>query len=86
MNEQAHLTDGTNLRMAVESGRVHQPRAQWEPDLDGWVVRARARQGGPDWVLSRGPGREPAFSSREQAWRAATSVRTAGTPYLVGRR
>lgn len=85
METKSHLTDAFGIQVALRSGQVQPPRPEWDADSQSWLIRARSRAGGADWVLTRG-GPTAAFPSLEQARRAADGLRSDGFPYLIGQR
>lgn len=86
MDRKAHLADSSNLQMAVVMGLVEQPRPQWDPDSESWVVLAQPRNGGTNWVLTHG-NRAAGFYSWDQAREAARRIQEGPSPsYMVGRR
>jgi len=80
-----YLVDDLSLRIALDAGQVFLPRAERDPDSGDWVVVARCRQGGADWVLTR-DGCKAGFPCLEQAWREADRLRSLGGQHPVGRR
>ena len=85
MDTTSHFTDAFGIQAALRSGQVQPPQPEWDDDSQGWLIRARSRAGGADWVLTRG-GRTAAFSSLEHARKAADGLRSDGFPYLIGQR
>ncbi len=85
MERTTHFADAATLQMALATGMVALSGPKWDPHSGDWVIRARSRQGGEDWVLTQGNG--PAyFSERQKAWEATRSLQMGGLPYLIGRR
>lgn len=85
MRRTTHPADTFAMQAALRSGLLHQPRAEWDAELGGWVVLARSCQGGSDWIMTR-QGRTATFPTMGHAWRAADGLRGEGSPYLIGRR
>lgn len=84
--EQPHrFADSSTLRMALIARTVEDPFPKWDADSGAWVVQARPRNGGADWVLARGQ-RPTAFAEQQAAWEAANWLRVAAPPYLIGLR
>lgn len=76
--------DASALRAALVARRVAEPFPEWDPGSRAWLVRARSRYGGGEWVLGRGE-RPTAFAEQHAAWEAANWLRVAATPYVIGR-
>ena len=74
MHRRHHLADAATFHMALASGMLDEPRPAWDPDTGRWVIKARPRRSGEDWVLGQGP-RPTGFGDQAEAWRTVQEMR-----------
>ena len=85
MDRIRHLADQASFSLALAVGMLDAPRPEWDAGSGQWVITARPRQAGGDWVLGRGPG-PTGFDDPDAAWHTINEMRREAAPCLAGRR